>query len=228
MVYNAFTETNRRSLRAITAACLTSAVLFHAATLAASGPQTTSRIRSTNAAMLDLLREGGERSAAFRTLTAAIEQTNGIVYVEFGYCAFGHLDGCLLPFLASTQGERYVRVLVTPDRTRVSHDQLLALIAHELQHAREVLEHPDVVDLTTMDAMYRQIGTPIAGGPRGFETSAARAAGTAVLSELAGHARAPQNARDVAIADTTTLGTSAHLVPPVASPIERPRPVPQP
>jgi hypothetical protein len=141
--------------------------------------------------MLDLLKEGRERSETFRTLLAAIDHSNGIVYVEFGYCAFGHLDGCLLPFIASTHGDRYVRVIVTPEKSRLSHDQLLALIGHELRHALEVLEHPEVVDVPTMEHMYRSIGTPIAG-QRGFETSAARSTGNTVLTELLRNARPPQ------------------------------------
>jgi len=62
--------------------------------------------------------------------------------------------------------------------------QLIALIAHEMQHAREVLEHAEVVDVATMEAMYRKIGVPLTGGLNGYETSAARAAGDAVLTEL--------------------------------------------
>jgi hypothetical protein len=161
--------------------------------------------------MLELLKEGRERSATFRALVEAIDHTNGIVYVEFGYCAFRHLDGCLLPFIASTHGDRYVRVIVTPDRRRVSHDQRVALIAHELRHVIEVLEHPEVVDVTTMEAMYSKIGTPLTGGRRGYETSAARAAGDAVLSELirAGR-RTQQNRVAVAKASPTKTWIDAH------------------
>ena len=153
-----------------------------------------SRVRSTSGAILELVEEGRARSTTFRALVDAIERSNGIVYVEYGHCAFGHLNGCLLPFIASTPGDRYIRILITPDTRRVSREQLLALIGHELRHALEVLEHPDVVDLVTMDAMYRHLGTPITGGQRGFETSAARAAGDAVSSELV---RTPRLAKDV-------------------------------
>jgi hypothetical protein len=171
----------------IVAAALTTQITV--ASAAADEP--TSRVRSTNPVMLDLLKEGRDRSGTFRTLVDAIDHSNGIVYVEFGYCAFGHLDGCLLPFIASTHGDRYVRVIVIPEKSRLSHDQLLALIGHELRHALEVLEHPEVVDVPTMENMYRSIGTPIAG-QRGFETSAARSTGSAVLAELLRNARAPQ------------------------------------
>ena len=127
-----------------------------------------------------------------------MNRTDGIVYVEFGYCAFGHLDGCLLPFIVPTQGQRYVRVIVTPDRHRTSREQLLALIGHELRHALEVLEHPEITDVATMDALYRTIGTPETGGLKGYETSAARAAGDKVLSELLRQSRPLRDVRLVA------------------------------
>jgi hypothetical protein len=40
------------------------------------------------------------------------------------------------------------------------------------------------VDVQTLEAMYEKIGTPLTGGLNGYETSAARAAGDAVLAEL--------------------------------------------
>jgi len=148
------------------------------------------RVRSTDVAMLQLLREGRERSTTFRGLLDIIGHSNGIVYVEFGYCAFGHLNGCLLSFLTSSHGDRYLRVLVTPDKSRRSHDQLLALVAHELRHVVEVIQHEEVVDADSMEAMYRKIGIPLARNSRAYETSAARAAGDAVLLELLAKAAA--------------------------------------
>jgi hypothetical protein len=149
----------------------------------AAATQPVPRVRSTDATILHLLQEGAERSTTFRSLVDAIDHSTGIVYVEFGYCAFGHLNGCLLPFIAVSHGDRYLRIVVTADQNRRSHDQLLALLAHEMRHALEVLEHPEVVDVATMEAMYRKIGTPLTGHS-GHETSAARAAGDAVLAEL--------------------------------------------
>jgi hypothetical protein len=145
---------------------------------------TAARVRSGDARILDLIREGNEQSGTFRKITDKIGQSNGIVYVEFGYCAFGHLNGCLLPVIASSPGVRYLRAIVTPDKTRRSHAQLLALIAHELQHALEVFEHPEVSDMRSMEAMFRRIGSPEKNGMTGYETSAARASGDAVLADL--------------------------------------------
>jgi hypothetical protein len=152
-----------------------------------------SRVRSADGTILQLLKEGDERSPTFHALIDAIDHSTGIVYVEFGYCAFGHLNGCLLPFIASAHGDRYLRAIVMPDKSRANHDQLIALIGHELRHALEVFDHQEVVDAATMEAMYRKIGTPIAGGPRGYETSAARAAGDAALAELLRNARPAQD-----------------------------------
>jgi hypothetical protein len=134
--------------------------------------------------MLALLEEGRERSPKFRSLVDAIDQSTGIVYVEFGYCAFGHLEGCLLRHIAMTRGDRYLRVLIIRDKNRLSHDRLLSVIAHELQHALEVIEHPEVVDPTTMETMFHEIGVPLTGGSHGYETSAAHAAEYAVFAEL--------------------------------------------
>jgi hypothetical protein len=140
-------------------------------------------VRSTDARILALVREAAARSATLRTLVDAIAASKGIVSIEFGDCAFGHLNACLLPFVASLNGDRYLRIVVTPDSSRRSRDHLLALMAHELRHALEVLDRPEIVDAAAMEALYRRIGTPMAGLD-GYETSAALAAGDAAFAEL--------------------------------------------
>src|SRR5689334_17788379 len=72
----------------------------------------SSRVRSSDSRIRALFDEGSARSPTFRKLLEAISRSNGIVYVEFGYCAFGHLNGCLLPFVAALGGARYLRVIV--------------------------------------------------------------------------------------------------------------------
>jgi len=140
-------------------------------------------VRSTNPTVAALITEGAARSASFQRLLDRVSDANGIVYVEFGHCALGHLNGCLLPYVVPTNGGRYLRIVVTPDRTRTSHDGLIALIAHELQHALEVLAHPEVVDVDSTLAMYARIGRPL-NGRGGYETSEAHTAQEAVLAEL--------------------------------------------
>jgi hypothetical protein len=144
-----------------------------------------SRVRSDTRPLLDLLHEGYRRSATFRALVARLEQSNVIVYVEPGFCALGHIGGCLLGYLNVTpRGERYLRVAVNPGR---HHDQLLALIAHELQHACEVAEATDVTTVDRMLALFGRIGRSRlcpAGALACYETAEATRAGRIVLEEL--------------------------------------------
>jgi hypothetical protein len=170
--------------RGLKSLALVALVLGATAPSASASTDDLSRVRSTDASILPLVREGMARSTTFRGLVEAIEQSNGIVYAEFGICAFGRLNGCLLPFLEGSHGDRYLRVVLSADARRCDHDQLLALIAHELRHALEVLDHPEIVNAAGMEALYRRIGTPETGGLMGYETSTARAAGSAVMSEL--------------------------------------------
>jgi hypothetical protein len=119
----------------------------------------------------------------FRDLVDGIGKTDAIVYVEAGVCAFGHLDGCLLPSIAATASSRYLRIALTQPLRLRSRNRLIALIGHELQHALEVAERPDIIDVTSMTEMFRRIGFPLKGRS-GYETSAARAAGAAVLRDM--------------------------------------------
>jgi hypothetical protein len=183
---NASRHLARRSLRWPAIVLAFASLVAGAARTSAAAGTPSLRVRSTDAAVLRLIEEGIERSATFRSIVETIEQSHGVVYVEFGYCAFGRVNGCLLPFVGPANGDRYLRVLVMKDKNRQTHEQMLAVIAHELTHAIEVLDHPEVVDVTTLEAMYRKIGTPEVTGHSGYETSAARSAGYAVLSELSG------------------------------------------
>ena len=149
-----------------------------------------SAIRSSDRALNELLAEGYTRSTTFQRLVDSISMTNTLVYVEAGVCAFGHVNACLLPFMATTDKGRYLRVVITQPLNLAKRDRLIALIGHELQHALEVAERPEVIDVTSMIAMYRRIGFPLKGRA-GYETSAARAAGTAIFEELRKTNRAP-------------------------------------
>ena len=77
---------------------------------------------------------------------------------------------------------RYVRASISPDMT---FDQMIASVAHELQHAVEVIEDSAVIDEKSLVALYRRIGQPSsAAGPSGWETVAAQRAGWQVRREL--------------------------------------------
>ncbi|MCA1585200.1 MAG: hypothetical protein LC791_10680 [Acidobacteria bacterium] len=85
--------------------------------------------------------------------------------------------------------QRHIRILVS---TRTTGDRLLATIAHELQHALEIVREADVIDGVRALALYRRIATGDCGEglSEACETDAALAVEAKVLEEL--H-RASQN-----------------------------------
>ena len=86
-----------------------------------------SAIRSSDRALNELLADGYARSATFQGLVDAISMTNTLVYVEAGICAFGHLRACLLPFMATTDKARYLRIVLTRPLDAAKKDRLIAL-----------------------------------------------------------------------------------------------------
>jgi hypothetical protein len=178
MLYTSCSQAGKRARRLwalVLAASLTAS--------AAHGGRMPSAVRSLDAFVNELLIDGYARSATFRQLVDAIAESNIVVYVGPGICAFGHLKGCLLPFLGGTGQVHYLRIVLTRPLRPTARNQLIAIVGHELQHAVEVAGQPDIVDVDGMLELYRRIGIPMESRP-GYETSAARAAGDAVLNEL--------------------------------------------
>jgi hypothetical protein len=136
------------------------------------------RVRpNDNPAIARLLDEGTTRSATFRRLVETIDATDGLVYVQEGRC--GHnVRACLALSVQVAGPNRILRIVVD---TRRDHDELIAAIGHELQHAVEVLSDPHVRNDPTIYFFFDRIG-PTAR--ERFETRAAIRAGTAVLAEL--------------------------------------------
>jgi hypothetical protein len=83
---------------------------------------------------------------------------------------------------------RYLRATISPDQTM---DQAIASLAHELQHAVEVMGDEQVVNETTLISLYKRIGQPsTAAVASGWETIAAQEAGYQVRRELVGNSLA--------------------------------------
>ena len=138
-------------------------------------------VRSGEAKILETLREGVRESETFKTLIERVNQTDTIVYVEHGICAFGHFQACLPHSIAAVGRTRYVRVIISE---RAVGARELALIAHELQHALEIAADPTVRTADDITRLFRRLGrSPHCppGIPDCYETSAALAAGDAVL-----------------------------------------------
>jgi hypothetical protein len=149
-----------------------------------SSPAASPHVRSTDARILQRLREGCSRSATFRKLVDQLEETSTIVYVERGVCAFGHFKACLPHSITLAGDIRFLRIIVEAGKDGT---QELALIGHELQHALEIARAPNIRSGADISELFRRIGrSPHCpqGTPECYETSAALAAGDAVLREV--------------------------------------------
>jgi len=155
----------------------------HTVTEDASGLFT--RVRSTERFMIALIREGYDRSRAFHHLVDVLQQSNVIVFVQPASCAGGRIRSCLVSVTGS-QRERHIRINVD---THTSHEWLIATVAHELQHAVEIAEHPEVFDASATLKLYRQIafGRCREGLSEECETTRALATERQVLEELYRH-----------------------------------------
>jgi len=119
-----------------------------------SEPELT-RLKPADPEMRRLIFDGHARSATFRDLVDEVQRSNAIVVVQFGLCANGRIRSCV----SNVDGDatrRHIRIKVN---TKTTDDRLIATIAHELQHAVEILSDPGTVDAHSTLLLYRRIGT---------------------------------------------------------------------
>lgn len=139
------------------------------------------RIRPQDSRSTQLLRDGIARSETFRALVAQIEASNVFVYVQVNPFIKPTLAG-QLTWMTQAGPYRYLRAMISPEQTT---DQAIASLAHELQHAVEVMGDEQVVSETTLVSLYKRIGQPsTAAIAAGWETIAAQEAAYRVRREL--------------------------------------------
>jgi hypothetical protein len=158
------------------------AVLLVTVTLAPTpaDAQSTSimpRVRSEDASIAQLLADAPAMSATFRGLVAAIDATDGIVYVQSGRCG-GGARACLAHSLQLARPHRILRVLISPRRDRPG---LIGAIGHELHHALEVLHD---VNITTAQGMFFHFFGASTSMTNRFETKEAIDAGARIEDEV--------------------------------------------
>ena len=154
----------------ISASLLTLAFAVGAQAAAAQeAPAIGSRVRTSSTAIGAAIALGVERSPTFRQRLAAVEATDGLVYVEEGTCGNNPVAACLVPTLVLAGPNRLLRIFV--DVRKATGCRLVVTIGHELQHAGEVLHEPSVRSSNAMYFLFARIG-PVSSGP--FETTAAR------------------------------------------------------
>ena len=138
------------------------------------------RVRATDSRLAKMLELGARRSPTFAGLLAALARTDVIVYIESTHALPPTVEGQLL-LLPLEHHQRYLRIQV---RANFAGEELIPLIAHELRHALEVAEEPDVRDDAGMIALYRRIGESSVRG-HSYDTAAARETGRQVRIEMA-------------------------------------------
>ena len=147
--------------------------------VAAAGHETeeNSQVRSTSSAIRHLIALGIEHSPTLRALSEKINASNGIVFVEDGRCSRG-VRACVISLTAA--GSK--RILWIRVDARRSAPEVLESIAHELQHAVEVLSESTAVNRATMYMTFSRIGMRRDNGL--FETAEAVRVGMAVRDEV--------------------------------------------
>ena len=139
------------------------------------------RIRPQDARLTTLLREGMTRSATFRALVNRIEASDLIVYVSLSPVMKARLAG-KLTWMGRAGHFRYVRATINAGQ---HNNQMIATLAHELQHAVEVLQDESVSDQRSLQELYKRIGRPShSGAGAAWETIAAQEMGLRVRREL--------------------------------------------
>jgi hypothetical protein len=141
--------------------------------------QPVSRVRSIDTSISTLIERGLDHSPTLKRLVATVEASDGIVYLETGQCP-GKVGACLLNWMVSSGGNRFLRVVL--DRKRLGADRfVLAAVGHELQHAIEVLGERSVTNGLRMYLFYLQHAPTTQAQ---FETRAAVNAGLEIRTEL--------------------------------------------
>lgn len=156
------------------------AVLCGFATSTAAQPAPV--IRPEHPDLRKMIDDGAERSATFQNLIARLEATSLVVYIRFDRCA-GGVAACTR--IAAPQ-DATRRLLIVLDKFGRGPSDLIALLAHELQHAIEIAEAPHVVDEASFRHFYATTGLRHSAG---YETAAALHVTRTVASELANRRR---------------------------------------
>jgi hypothetical protein len=154
-------------------------VMMLVAALAAQEPSTP-HVRANDPRVLALFRAGLSLSTTFRQLVDTLDHSDVIVYVEPKLTR--EALGGFLSHTVVTGGEyRYLHIAIN---TRGAAERLVALFAHELQHAVEVAQHDEVHDergiRQLFDGLAIQFGC---GGTSCSETQAAKDVEATVATE---------------------------------------------
>jgi hypothetical protein len=156
---------------------------FVVSVVVTSGPVSSPRqpeyphVRATDPRIARLIQETVRRSPTFARLHEALQRTDVILFVEPSSTIRKSLRGQLL-FVEATPFARYLRAEIRADLPR---GDLIATIAHEMQHALEIGQSEAVRNGEDVEKLYRRIGS----SPRDhdYDSDLAYAVGVRVRAE---------------------------------------------
>lgn len=134
-------------------------------------------VRAVEPRVAAIIADGIRRSATFARLYRSLQRTDVILFVQTSRDLHRSLAG-RLSLLSSTPLARYVRADIRADLAR---SDMIATIAHEMQHALEIAAAREVRDAQGVDALYRRIGRM---GEHTLETDLAYRVGVQVRAEM--------------------------------------------
>jgi hypothetical protein len=157
-----------------------SAGLVYAADAADPTEPRLVRVRAESPEVAALLGRASATSATFRRLMAAIDGTDGLVYIDDGTCGHG-VRACLVLHVQVAGSFRILHIRVD---ARQIDCGVMGSIGHELQHAIEILSDPHVTSGAAAYLFFDRIAGQRTGQDKGtFETAAADRAGVDVRDE---------------------------------------------
>ncbi|HEY7173248.1 MAG TPA: hypothetical protein VH417_20490 [Vicinamibacterales bacterium] len=143
-------------------------------------------VRTDEPRLRALIARGAVQSPTFRAIVVHIDQLPALVYVVASQCGTrATLSACLDHGVQTRGGYRFVRINMLPGEPEYRQ---LPLLAHELQHALEVLSDESAASPETVAKLYERIGVR-QPGVGNFETDAARRVQETVCRELRAYGR---------------------------------------
>ena len=137
-------------------------------------------VRGATPKVKALIDDGIRRSPSFKALVERLNRSDVVVYINVTPDLPVGLDG-RLSFMTHAGSVRFLHAQV---REGLGVDGIIAVAAHELQHAVEVAEHPDVTNAGAMERLYQRIGERSSIAHNRYDTPAARSMGRRVRQEL--------------------------------------------
>jgi hypothetical protein len=115
-----------------------------------------SHVRSADDRLLKILRDGVARSPTLRDLIDVLNRSDVIVYIESRGRMRTGFSAYLVHQIVRAGTHRYLKVVVNRELAR---DRLTSVIAHELQHAREVADAAEVRSSADMQTLFKRLDT---------------------------------------------------------------------